>query len=206
MLSHLVGQSNRADIRHLRQLEADLAERDDTIARQERRILELLEQRDALSTRNRAVEAACAAPASARRDADGGDQVTLQDTVKTLEGRLAREQAHSEALEEKVAILMQASSRLSQDLGVEVGWSRALEAEVVALESALDAPTVEAETPVANLACLKGINLPLRRRPSTSGSHGPGRIARLCAISPNANHAPATADAAPLRRAGGSLL
>lgn len=156
MLSHRVGQSNRADIRRLCQLEADLAERDAEAARQERRIRELMEQRDALGTRNRAVEAACAAPASARRDADGRDPITLQITVKTLEGRLARERAHAEALEEKVAILMQASARLSRDLDVEVGRSGTLEAEVLALESALDAPTVDAEMPAADLACLKG--------------------------------------------------
>ncbi|WP_375457281.1 DUF2325 domain-containing protein [uncultured Methylobacterium sp.] len=153
MLSHLVGQSNRADIRRLRQLEADLAERDAEAARQERRILELMEQRDALGARNRMAEAACAVPASARH---GTDPVTRRDTVKTLEGRLAREQAHAEALEEKVAILMQASSRLSRDLDAEVGRSRALEAEVLALESALDAPTVDAGMPAADPACLKG--------------------------------------------------
>ena len=152
MLSHLVGQSNRADIRRLCQLEADLAEHEAEAARQDRRILELMEQRDALG-RNRVAESACAAvPAAPRSDADFA---TLQDALRALEGRLAREQAHAEALEEKVAILMQASGRLSQDLDVEAGRRRALEAEVAALEAALDVPAVAAETPT-DPACLCG--------------------------------------------------
>ena len=151
MLSHLVGQSNRADIRRLRQLEADLAEHEAEAARQDRRILELMEQRDALG-RSREAASACAALASPRPDADAS---ALRDTVKALEGRVAREQAHAEALEEKVAILMQASGRLSQDLDAEVGRSRALEAEVAALEAMLDGPAVAAEAS-ADPACLSG--------------------------------------------------
>lgn len=157
MLSHLVGRSNRADIWRLRQLEVDLGERGAEIMRQERRILELMEQRDTVSARNRMIEAACAtAASSARRDADDDDQVSLQDTLKSMENRLAQEQAHAEALKEKVAILMQASSRLSHDLHVEVERGHVLEAELAALEAALDAPSVDAETSAIDPACLNG--------------------------------------------------
>jgi hypothetical protein len=153
MLSHLVGQSNRADIRRLRQLEADLAEREADVAQQERRILELMEQRDALSTRTRAAEIVCATPAPARRD---DDRSSLQDTLKALEGRLVREQAHAEALEDKVAILAQASYRLSQDLDAEIGRCRTLEAEVAALEAVIDTAPVETDTSGESPACLRG--------------------------------------------------
>lgn len=153
MLSHLVGQSNRADIRRLRQLEMDLAERETDAARQERRILELMEQRDALDLRNRAAEAACAAPTPTRCD---DDKVSLRGTVKSLEGRLVREQAHAEALEEKVAILTQASHRLSQDLDAEIGRCRALEAELAALEVVIGNAAAEPEAPAASPACLDG--------------------------------------------------
>ena len=133
MLSHLVGQSNRADIRRLRQLEADLAEREETIAAQERRIRELMEQRDGLSARNRAIETEQALSAVA-------SPVPLPtcETTKSLELRLSREQAHGQALEDKVAVLMQASARLSVELEAEIAHRQAIEAELAAVETALE--------------------------------------------------------------------
>ncbi|MET0257223.1 MAG: hypothetical protein ABW179_01455, partial [Methylobacterium sp.] len=133
MLSHLVGQSNRADIRRLRQLESDLAERDETIASQDRRIRELMEQRDAVGARYRAVESKQAVSLAA-------STVASQpcETTRSLEQRLAREQAHAEALEEKVAVLMQASGRLSLELEAEIAHRRAVEAELVAVEVMLE--------------------------------------------------------------------
>ena len=134
MLSHLVGQSNRADIRRLCRLEADLAERDETIARQERRILDLMEQCDALALQHRTAPAGAIVAIAPVQSPD-----CERDAVKGLEGRLAREQAHAEALEDKVAVLMQASGRLGAGLEAEVARSRALEAELTALEATLDA-------------------------------------------------------------------
>jgi hypothetical protein len=153
MLSHLVGQSNRADIRRLRQLEADLAAQEAEALRHERRILELMEQRDALSLQARAADTACSAPLPRPSD---DPEASLKAAMKTLEGRLAREQAHAEALEEKVAILMQASHRLSQDLEAEGGRCRALEAEVAALEGVIETTSVSADTSAIDPACLQG--------------------------------------------------
>ncbi|NEU14884.1 DUF2325 domain-containing protein [Methylobacterium sp. BTF04] len=136
MLSHLVGQSNRADIRRLRQHEIDLAEQDETISRQERRITALMEERDALSDRNRAIEAV-----QGRISAAGPirDQVCDRDATRTLEMRLTRERAHAEALDEKIATLMMASGRLSVALELEIAGRRAAEAEVAALERVVSA-------------------------------------------------------------------
>lgn len=132
MLSHLVGQSNRADIRRLRQLEADLESRADVVAAQEFRIRELIEQRDELHARNRAVEAARSLTA-ARVVEPSLDR----DHRKSLETRLARERAHVEALEEKLAILMQASGRMSADLETETARRRIVESELAAVEATL---------------------------------------------------------------------
>jgi len=134
MLSHLVGQSNRADIRRLRRLEADLSERDEAAARQERRIRDLQAERDALDARRRAGEAAgavaMAVPESRATPPEG-------DALKALAGRLDRERAHGQALEEKVAVLMQVVGRLSAELEAEAAQARTLKEEVAALESAL---------------------------------------------------------------------
>ena len=146
MLSHLVGQSNRADIRRLRRLEADLTERDEAAARQERRIVDLQAERDALDAQRRAREAAgavaMAVPPEPRATPPEGE------TLKALEGRLDRERAHGQALEEKVAVLMQAVGRLSAELEAEAAQARTLKEEVAALESALaERPDGEAALP-----------------------------------------------------------
>lgn len=134
MLSHLVGQSNRADIRRLRQLEADLAERDARIAALEQRVLDLMEQRDGLSARNRAIEAeqAIARVVAEPAEADRGE-------TKVLVAYLERERAHAEALEEKVAVLVHAAGKLSTDLAAEAARRRAVEAELNAVEAMLSA-------------------------------------------------------------------
>lgn len=136
MLSHLVGQSNRADIRRLRQLEQDLAAREETVAAQERRILDLMAQRDGLDARSRAAEAACAVHRIRERPPE-------PENARAVQAKLVREQAHAEALEEKLALLTRAVSRLSSDLQSESGRRRALEAELTALEAAF-APAEEA--------------------------------------------------------------
>ncbi|WP_331288345.1 MULTISPECIES: DUF2325 domain-containing protein [Methylobacteriaceae] len=60
---------------------------------------------------------------------------TLRETVKGLEARLARERAHTEALEEKAAVLMCAMAKLSLDLETETAQRRAAETELAAVES-----------------------------------------------------------------------
>ncbi len=139
MLSHLVGQSNRADIRRLRQLEIDLTERDERIAAQEARIRELTEQRDDLSAHKREAESQHAVSRAATEKPDND----LRAAVQGLEARLARECAHAEALEEKVAVLMQASAGLGAQLEAEITHRRALEAELAAVETMLGGDRVD---------------------------------------------------------------
>ncbi|MFF9551275.1 DUF2325 domain-containing protein [Methylobacterium fujisawaense] len=133
MLSHLVGQSNRADIRRLRQLEADLAEREDKVATLERRIVDLMSQRDGLSERNRSIEAEM----HVSRIGEIHPAQCQPDDRKELMVRLDRERAHSEAMEEKLAILTEAATRLSADLASETAQRRAVEAELLAAEAML---------------------------------------------------------------------
>nr|WP_246413446.1 DUF2325 domain-containing protein [Methylobacterium brachythecii] len=154
MLSHLVGQSNRADIRRVRQLETELAQRDETITAQEQRIRELMEQRDGLGARNRSIAAQQAIAAAAGQ--------TVREPFKaprSLEQRLAREQAHVEALEQKVATLVQASGRLSLELEAEIARRRAVETELAALETAFETPGDEAAEPSVAAMHLEGRTL-----------------------------------------------
>ena len=51
MLSHMIGSSNRTDIRRLRDLEKELADRDEKIERQQARLAESAEQRSELTPR-----------------------------------------------------------------------------------------------------------------------------------------------------------
>jgi len=155
MLSHLVGQSNRADIRRLRQLEENLAQAHETIAAQGERIRTLSEERDGLSARER----------SAERERSVAAIVTAEplpaeaETIRSLRARLAREQAHAEALEEKLAVSSAASARLSAALATETDRRRALETEIAGLETFLAEPEDEAAASAPDRDALAGRTL-----------------------------------------------
>ena len=132
MLSHLVGRSNRADIRRLNQLERDLCIREDTIAGQSERIACLTRERD-----DARAERAMPQPSrSVPEPAPAG----TPDALESLEGRLSRERAHAQALEERLAVLSLAMERLGADLAAETRRRAASEAELAALEASLDVP------------------------------------------------------------------
>lgn len=130
MLSHLVGQSNRADIRRLRHLEEELTRRDEIIAVRDERIRVLMRERDDLDGRVRTIQANRPSPMLAAPE---------PPCVRTLEARLAKEEVHATALEERLAILGAAADRLSGDLAAEISRRTAAEAELAALETMLDA-------------------------------------------------------------------
>lgn len=138
MLSHLVGQSNRADIRRLRQFEAELAERDERIAAQEARIRALMAERDEVGAENRSLLSAQATQAVAPV-AD----TQSREAVRALEMRLAREGLHAEALEDKLAVALQASARLGAELEREIARRRAAEDELAAVEPLLGGAAAE---------------------------------------------------------------
>lgn len=153
MLSHLVGQSNRADIRRLRQLEADLADREDRVATLERRVVDLMSQRDDLSERNRTIEA----EKQVSRIGETHSAQSQPDDRRELMVRLDRERAHAESLEVKLAILTEAASRLSADLASETAQRKAAELELLAAEAMLaqgEGPAgLDCEMPSASAKC-----------------------------------------------------
>jgi hypothetical protein len=135
MLSHLVGQSNRADIRRLRHLEAELSRRDEMIAVRDERIMTLMRERDDLGERVRIVRTTAPVPPPSTPELS---------CVRTWEARLAKEEAHANALEERLAVLGAAANRLSYDLAAEIDRRTAAEAELAALEAVWDASTPDA--------------------------------------------------------------
>ncbi|MFF8803146.1 MULTISPECIES: DUF2325 domain-containing protein [unclassified Methylobacterium] len=66
----------------------------------------------------------------------GAGQFATQ--ILEVEARLAREAAHAEALEERLAVLSHATKRLSVDLAAEIARRTAAEAELASLEAALE--------------------------------------------------------------------
>jgi hypothetical protein len=103
MLSHLVGAANRADIRHLRQLEHDNAALATKVERQQRQLREGFTARDQTIRRLSAVLANQVRPhAQPRQDSE---------VIRDLSERLARETARRERGDQR---LRELSARLEQ--------------------------------------------------------------------------------------------
>jgi hypothetical protein len=146
MLSHLVGAANRADIRRLRQLEADKAVLEEKLARQERQLRDAVITRDAtirdlgamLSSR---IETASAVPAPS-----GVESAVLDRLVADLNKALAHETRRRERAEAKCADLLAAhaqNDRRRQTLERDVA---SLEGELAGAEERL-AAAIEGEVP-----------------------------------------------------------
>ena len=109
MLSHLVGAANRADIRRLRELEADNAALAARLERQQRQLHEGFAARDATIRKleamltRRAAERSDA-PATELEDAEATDRV-----IRDLDRRLAREVARRERSDQRIETLLAAA-------------------------------------------------------------------------------------------------
>ncbi|WP_395672864.1 DUF2325 domain-containing protein [Inquilinus sp.] len=143
MLSHLVGMSNRADIARLRHLEQELGIREETLARQDERLLQIGLERDALARRVAELEQA------ARRQAVA-PAPTAPAEDEALRRRLADEQARSALLAERLAAQDEAIARLTERTEQAEDRAAALQDEIAALEAALDEPA-EASGPAPEL-------------------------------------------------------
>ena len=102
MLSHLVGAANRADIRRLRDLEAEVAVLRESVERQQNRL------RDAIVSRDATIRDLRAAPGNAGRlrdpaPADDATERALRALVGDLEARLAAETARRHATDQKLS-------------------------------------------------------------------------------------------------------
>jgi hypothetical protein len=130
MLSHLVGAANRADIRRLRDLEADNAALQEKVARQQKQLRDALVSRDAtIANLNDMLGKAIAAQAHddhAAGPSDEAERAATSRLVADLQRRLAAESAGRERVDRRLQSLAaerdterkqrQALERQQQDL------------------------------------------------------------------------------------------
>lgn len=137
MLSHLVGTANRADIRRLSALEAENAELQDKIRRQQEQIHALTQARDAkISDLNTLLSRALA-----ERGTAPVESATV-DVTATLERRLSSETSHRQRVEER---LRAADEKVQQErTRREKAEQQAtlLQEELMIVEAALDEAAV----------------------------------------------------------------
>jgi hypothetical protein len=99
MISHLVGATNRADIRRLRQLEDDNAALVDKLERQQAQL------RDGFTARDKTIRhlnALLAEKSAAERGSPARDGAEFADLVRELESRLDEEIARRQSVEDKL--------------------------------------------------------------------------------------------------------
>lgn len=135
MLSHLMGQSNRADIKRLRTLEAELGARDEKIARQEQRLSQMAASQAALARE------AAQLKADLRHALEQGTGVAAPvadgEAVAALRRRLGDEQARSAALAERLAARDAVLSENARRIAALEREAQELCREVEALEGTL---------------------------------------------------------------------
>lgn len=130
MLSHLVGAANRADIRRLTALEAENAELAAKVERQQRRLLDMTAERDAL----RRQLATLALEAPPRDEAASATLVGMRTLVTELQNRLAGETARREHLERRVAELDAAGRESAERARDAAALAEALRREIALLD------------------------------------------------------------------------
>jgi hypothetical protein len=139
MLSHLVGAANRADIRRLRQLEAERAALEAKVTRQQRQLRDAVVTRDAtIRSLNRALEARLTGD---RDGAAGARSEPAPEAWEALAGDLQHRLAASEERRERAERLL-GEARLALDgerRAREAAEQReqALQREAAAIETAL---------------------------------------------------------------------
>lgn len=150
MLSHLVGAANRADIRRLQALTQRNAELGEQVERQQRRLQELAQERQALAARLAAQELA-----PARCSASAPDVAGLQAELAARDQALAHQVGRREAAESQMLAERQAREALQQRVGTALELVDALQAELQAMEEQL---AVQLE-PVAPSLRLRGCRI-----------------------------------------------
>jgi Uncharacterized protein conserved in bacteria (DUF2325) len=157
MLSHLVGAANRADIRRLRELEAENAVLQEKIARQQRQLRDAVVTRDATIANlndlvGRAIVSVQPTPSGAEQTGDA-ERATTAQLVADLRRRLASEIAGREKTERRLASLAterddeRKQRRLLEEN--ERDLRQELEAAELSLAAQLPEPGRESEPPVS---------------------------------------------------------
>ncbi|MCC7549234.1 MAG: DUF2325 domain-containing protein [Burkholderiales bacterium] len=139
MLSHIVGASNRADIRRLAQLDERCGRLDDKVARQQARIQALSIERDAARREIGAALQCVPASSSGHPGQESQDAAQfLRQAVAALEQRLVAAKRRREHAEATSAADRAAVQRLEAQLRASAARERMLEAELQAAATLLE--------------------------------------------------------------------
>ncbi|WP_374441989.1 DUF2325 domain-containing protein [Stella sp.] len=150
MLSHLVGAANRADVRRLAELEAELAQARDKLVRQQDRLREATVGRDARIRELQALAARAVADAAPAID-PASELATLRRLVGDLGRRLGLEAARREQAEAASAEARRAQAVAAGALRAAATRERAMQAELDAVEARL-APATDPADPASAVA------------------------------------------------------
>jgi hypothetical protein len=112
MLSHLVGAANRADIRRLRELEAENAGLTDELRRARQQIRDGFASRDQIILQLNELLAKCDRPEPSQApDRERDEIVAMEEVIRDLSKKLARDGARRESAEARSAALAAARAR-----------------------------------------------------------------------------------------------
>ncbi len=142
MLSHLVGAANRADIRRLSELEAELAKLQEKLHRQQTQLRDGITARDAkiselsLLLARRIADAPKAEP----HDGDTIEHATLTKLVSDLERRLSTESRRRSSVEAHLKRLTEDARRDREARATAEAREAALREELDALEASITRP------------------------------------------------------------------
>lgn len=152
MLSHLVGAANRADIQRLSALEAENAELQEKLRRQQTQLREGFTARDArirelsLLIANRIADD----PQADRAESHPSEHAALNSVIADLERRLGAERRHRSAIEVRLERVSEAARREQQARKIAETHAKGLGEELEALEAASSLYGAEADTRAAS--------------------------------------------------------
>ena len=160
MLSHLVGAANRADIRRLCQLEAERAQLEAKLARQQLAFHEAVVTRDAQTSQLRqALAQRVAAEPSSAPTCTAEEGAVLRQLVADLERRLAREIRHGHASDTKLAAAQRAIAQERSARSKAERDCAALRQELGAIETSLMPDGIDPDADAPPAARLDGVAL-----------------------------------------------
>jgi Uncharacterized protein conserved in bacteria (DUF2325) len=155
MLSHLVGAANRADIRRLRELEAENGALTAKLERQQRQLRDGLTGRDQTIRRlNDLLAQNVGVQACAPLGED--ERTTLREAIGELNHRLEAESARRKRLEERLAAAIAASAEAERTRHQLERQCEALSQELAAVETRIGLLLPSPEGPIADPAHLCG--------------------------------------------------
>lgn len=160
MLSHLVGAANRADIRRLRQLEAENTALAEKIERQQQQLREGFTARDETIRRLSDALADKASAGAACAAEHGSDEAAaLAQALAERDRRVARDAARRERLEERLAKVIAERDDAMRVREQAIVECEALRAELASVEGRIAAPASDEDGSAVAASSLQDVTL-----------------------------------------------